>query len=80
MHTMNNDWDYDFTVHSCTKTELALAYMPEAHHRTAVNTLCRWIKNSKPLCDALAEAGYRRTQKQLTARQVAIIVEHLGEP
>lgn len=79
-NTMYNDWNYDFAVHSCTKTDLALAYMPDAHRRTAVNNLCRWIKNSKPLFDALTAAGYRHTQKHLTSRQVAIIVEHLGEP
>lgn len=73
--------DYlDFEVHACTKTELALAYMPGANRRTAVNTLCRWIAHSAPLCCALEAAGYRRTQKRLTARQVEIIVEHLGEP
>lgn len=77
---MNNDWYYDYTPHACTKRELALAYMPGAHCRTAVNNLSRWIKHSPPLYAALTEAGYRHTQKQLTARQVSIIVEHLGEP
>lgn len=40
----------------------------------------RWVHGCRPLMAELEAAGYSRSQKWLTVRQVALIVAHLGEP
>ena len=47
---------------------------------SAPNRLALWIDLNAPLSEALAQMGYRRTQRIFTSRQVALIFEHLGEP
>ena len=46
----------------------------------ATNRLMRWVHGCRPLMAELEAAGYSRSQKWLTVRQVALIVAHLGEP
>ena len=46
----------------------------------ATNHLMRWVHGCPPLMEELEAVGYCRSQKWLTARQVALIVRHLGEP
>lgn len=63
-----------------SKAELAMRYAPELTPHSAVNRLMAWIRLNPTLTEALAAAHYHTRQKVLTARQVALIVEHLGEP
>ena len=62
------------------KSELAEAYAPSLTTHSALNRLALWIDTNVPLSEALAQTGYRRTQRIFTSRQVALIFEYLGEP
>lgn len=69
-----------FSIISLTKSQLARYYFPESSTAVATNHLMRWVHSCTPLMEELEAAGYCRSQKWLTARQVALIVRHLGEP
>lgn len=53
------------------KCELARLY------KCSPRTLCNWISRWP---EEFAEAGYRKTDKQLTPRQVRLLFELIGEP
>lgn len=59
-----------------------MAYFPELEDNisSALRRLSRWIKNNKPLTEALLSTGYLPHQRSFTARQTALIFEYLGEP
>ena len=65
---------------SMTKCHLALLYFPESLPMVATNHLMRWIHGCPSLMEELEVAGYHRSQKFLTSRQVSLIVSHLGDP
>lgn len=69
-----------FKIRPYTKKELALMYFPDSQPRTAVNHLMAWINRCTPLVGQLQTAGYEKTSKGFTPRQVRLIVEHLGDP
>ena len=69
-----------FKVKAYTKSELALAYFPDAEScHTAVNHLMAWIHRNQGLMALLIEMSYSKTAKCFTPRMVRAIVEHLGE-
>ncbi len=70
----------DFIVRSYTKKELALMYFPESNPRTAVNHLMTWIRRCAPLWKELQATGYYVNSKAFTPKEVALIVDYLGEP
>ena len=73
---MNN-----FAIRTDGKSELALLYFPAsctAH--TAVNHLMSWVNRCKELKHELEEAGYKKTAKYFTPKEVTKIVEYLGYP
>lgn len=70
----------DFKIRPYTKKELALRYFPDSSPRTAVNHLMGWIYRCQSLLEQLEEAGYEKSSKAFTPRQVRLIVNHLGEP
>lgn len=71
----------DFKVKAYGKSDLAMKYFPEAMSaHTAVNHLMAWIHRGAKLKEELMKAGYRKSDKFFTPRQVALIVEFLGEP
>ena len=63
------------------RRELAKQYFPDRKPREAVRSLLGWIKNCPDLVAALEELGmpYHKT-RELSVRQVRIIMEYLGEP
>ena len=65
---------------SMGKSELALAYAPELTPHSAVKRLMKWLSINPALMDALRQTHYYPTQKVLTARQVQLIFDYLGEP
>ena len=67
-------------VQQYTKYALSLAYFPDSTCEAAERRLSRWIQRNSPLCLALDAAGYAKSQRHFTARQTALIFEHLGEP
>lgn len=65
---------------SYSMKELAGLYFPTSSPRAATTQLRRWITLNNELTDALAQTGLTKGQRLLTPRQVALIMEHLGEP
>lgn len=71
----------EFKVKAYGKSELALQYFPDAASaHTAVNHLMSWIHRHPVLSEGLARMGYRKSAKFFTPKEVAMIVEYLGEP
>ena len=62
------------------KQELARLYGPGLADKSALNRLAEWMKHNPKLMGALEQTGYQRLQRVLTARQVALVFEFLGEP
>ena len=63
------------------RRDLAIMYFPDKSPDQAVRNLRRWIENCTDLVAALKEIGMpRKHKKDLTARQVRIIMEYLGDP
>ncbi len=57
-----------------------MAYFPDCSKATASKLLAREIHSNKPLMAELQSAGYTRTRKLLSPRQLQIIYTHLGHP
>jgi len=72
--------DKTFIIRAYTKKELALLYFPDSLPHTAVNHLMAWLRRCTPLWQQLQATGYSPTCKTLSPRQVAAIVDALGEP
>ena len=75
-----NKMEKECRIRPYYKSELAEAYAPFLTTHSALNRLALWIDLNAPLSKALAQTGYRRTQRIFTSRQVALIFEYLGEP
>ena len=67
--------------HNMTRRELALLYFPDKTPIEAVRSLRRWIEGCPQLMSALDELSmpYKKC-RILSARQVRIIMEYLGDP
>lgn len=61
-------------------TEFALLYFPECTPEIAYKRMWVWICKSRGLKEKLISAGWVKFQKLYTPKQVACLVEHLGEP
>ena len=79
MKTIENE-DYTWRVRPYSKKELALAYAPDISAGAALNRLAQWINHNPALRQALAEAGYRPSQRMFTSRQTELIFRYLGAP
>lgn len=71
---------YDMDILPMTKRELAQMYSPDLTPHSAVNRLMRWVRHHPVLRAKLEGSGYRKRARLLSARQVGLIVEYLGEP
>lgn len=69
-----------FTVRCYSKSELAGMYFPTLKRAIAVRKLRRWIIGCTPLMEELEQGYYSPLMRTYTAREVKIIVHHLGEP
>ena len=70
-----------FKIQQYGKSELALMYFPGAATASgALSNLNYWIRRNKKLVKALQNCGMPPKSKSFTPREVALIVEHLGEP
>ena len=70
-----------FEIRSYGKSELAMLYFP--HAQTTEGALCNlrfWIRKCRDLDEALKACGMARQAKSYTPKEVALIVEYLGEP
>ena len=80
LEIINQKMEKEYRIRPYYKSELAEAYAPFLTTHSALNRLALWIDLNAPLSEALAQTGYRRTQRIFTSRQVALIFEYLGEP
>lgn len=60
--------------------EVAVQYYPIVIPEVASRQLRRDIMEYRALSDAMSKAGFRRSQKRLTPKQVGILYTYLGEP
>lgn len=71
----------EFKVRAYGKSELAWLYFPTANSaHTAVNHLMAWVRRNPDLVNGLYKLGYRKSAKFFTPKEVALIIEYLGEP
>lgn len=66
--------------HACTKSELALRYMPHVTPAAARRTLRQWIEKNVDLRLALDRTGYTDKAILLTPGQVWLHYHYLGPP
>lgn len=69
-----------FRLRAYGRTELAQAYNPHLSPGAAWQKLSLWINLYPGLSEQLSAIGYTPHQRVFTPRQVAMIVEALGEP
>ena len=63
------------------RRDLALQYFPDKTPVEAVRSLRRWISNCPELVAALNNTSLlHKKKKNLTIRQVRLIMEYLGNP
>ena len=72
--------DDKLRIRAYTVGELALLYNPHLSRRGAIMQLWRWINYKGVLRNKLDELGYYPGIRCFTPRQVACIVDHLGDP
>lgn len=64
--------------HGCYRIRAPL--FPGISPETAYKRMWVWIRTSRGLKEKLLAAGWVKFQKLYTPKQVACLVEHLGEP
>jgi hypothetical protein len=69
-----------FKPRAMYKWQLAQQYHPTLDRDSAVTALRRWMARNDELMRELRATGYNHRCKELTALQVQLIVEYLGEP
>lgn len=70
-----------FEIRTYGKSELALKYFPNcltAHG--ALSNLCYWIRRNKQLTAELQKCGMPPCSKTFSPKEVALIIDYLGEP
>ncbi len=69
-----------FKIRSYRWAELAKCYSPNVLPASAARLLRRWVNRNTRLASSLAETGFKVRQRVLTPKQVALIIDYLGEP
>jgi hypothetical protein len=69
-----------FLVRAYTVSELALCYNPHLTQQAACRQLRRWINFHPELNRTLTQLGHTPRVRCFTPKQVAAIVQALGEP
>ena len=62
------------------KYRLAMMYSPHLSRKSALRLLNSYIHRAKGLLPALEDTGYSRAARHFTPRQLALVLEYLGEP
>lgn len=78
MKAMTTD---NFKIRAYGKSELALLYFPNALTQSgALSNLNFWIHRNKKLTKALQRCGMPPKSKSFSPKEVALIIDYLGEP
>lgn len=73
--------DTTFKIRAYGKSELAMLYFPNALTSIgALSNLNFWIHRNKKLTEALQECGMPPKSKSFSPKEVALIIDYLGEP
>ena len=62
------------------KGDLALLYSPHVCRKSALRLLNAYIHRARGLLPALEATGYSRSARHFTPKQLALVLEYLGEP
>ena len=75
---MSND---NFKIRAYGKSELAMLYFPNAlTPNGALSNLNFWIHRNRNLMKALKKCGMPPKSKSFSPKEVALIIDYLGEP
>ena len=69
-----------FVIRSYYKTDLAQMYHPNVKVASAMRKMRRWINRNAELKRRLQEVQINALNHSYTSKQVAILIEFLGEP
>jgi hypothetical protein len=69
-----------FQAHTMSVRELAQQYFPSITPKSAATALREWIFSDQLLMQQLSENGFEKSKRVLSPKQVALIVERLGNP
>jgi hypothetical protein len=72
--------EQDFTIRPYLKAELAMMYHPQMTQKAAMEKMRRWINLNPELKRRVTEMQVSVQTHHYTSRQVAVLVEFLGEP
>lgn len=72
--------DMPFIYRGYSKVELAQLYVPNRAKSTAMKTFNKWLRHHRPFWRRLQRSGVDINTQIYSPTQVAIIVDHLGEP
>ena len=64
----------------CRKRELARLYSPNVCPKSALRLMNAYIHRAEGLLPALEATGYSHHARHFTPLQLALVLEHLGEP
>ncbi len=64
----------------CKKRELAALYSPNVCPKSAMRLMNAYIHRAKGLLPALEAVGYSHHARHFTPKQLALVLEYLGEP
>lgn len=64
----------------CQKRELARLYSPNVCPKSALRLLNQYIHKADGLLEALERTGYSHHARHFTPMQLALVLQHLGEP
>ena len=62
------------------KWRLAMLYAPGVCRKSALRLLNAYIHRAKGLLPALEDTGYSHSARHFTPKQLALVLEYLGEP
>lgn len=71
----------NFEIRTYGKSELAMLYFPNAlTPNGALSNLNFWIRRNTKLTKALQQCGMPPRSKSFSPKEVALIIDYLGEP
>lgn len=77
MKNKTKDWLDEYPLN---KGDLAMMYSPNVCRKSALRLLNAYIHRAKGLLPALEATGYSHSARHFTPRQLALVLEYLGEP
>jgi hypothetical protein len=72
--------EHEFIIKPYLKEDLAMMYHPQMQPKAAMAKMRRWINLNPELKRRVQEAQISVQTHHYTSRQIAVLVEFLGEP